>query len=91
MVDLPTATEPASLAPAQPSPEPQRIASAAIVPLREAAEHFAIGRRALDEARAGEILAEELRLSQQALGTITGAVSADDLLGKIFSAFCIGK
>jgi tRNA modification GTPase len=59
--------------------------------LREAADHFAIGRRALEEQRAGELLAEELRLSQQALGTITGAVSADDLLGKIFSAFCIGK
>ena len=59
--------------------------------LRRAAEHFAAGRRALDETRAGELLAEELRLSQQALGKITGAVTADDLLGKIFSEFCIGK
>ena len=59
--------------------------------LRRAAEHFAAGRRALDETRAGELLAEELRLSQQVLGEITGAVSADDLLGKIFSEFCIGK
>ena len=59
--------------------------------LRKAAEHFAAGRRALEEQKAGELLAEELRLSQQALGAITGAVSADDLLGKIFSAFCIGK
>ena len=59
--------------------------------LEEAAGHFASGRRALEEERAGEILAEELRLSQQALGRITGAVSADDLLGKIFSEFCIGK
>jgi tRNA modification GTPase len=59
--------------------------------LRRAAEHFAAGRRALDETRAGELLAEELRLSQQALGEITGAVTADDLLGKIFSEFCIGK
>jgi len=59
--------------------------------LRRAAEHFATGRRALDETRAGELLAEELRLSQQALGEITGAVTADDLLGKIFSEFCIGK
>ena len=40
---------------------------------------------------AGELLAEELRLSQQALGTITGEVTADDLLGRIFSEFCIGK
>ena len=59
--------------------------------LRRANEHFETGRRALEEARAGELLAEELRLSQQALGEITGAFSADDLLGKIFSEFCIGK
>jgi tRNA modification GTPase len=59
--------------------------------LRKAYGHFEAGRRALEEARAGELLAEELRLSQQALGTITGAVSADDLLGRIFSEFCIGK
>ena len=38
-----------------------------------------------------EFLAEELRLAQQALGEITGQVSADDLLGEIFSRFCIGK
>jgi len=34
---------------------------------------------------------EELKLAQQALGRITGAVSADDLLGEIFSRFCVGK
>jgi len=38
-----------------------------------------------------ELLAEELRLAQQALGSITGAMSADALLGEIFSRFCIGK
>jgi tRNA modification GTPase len=59
--------------------------------LRRAAAHFATGRRALDEQRAGELLAEELRLAQEALGEITGAVSSDDLLGRIFSSFCIGK
>ena len=59
--------------------------------LRRANEHFEMGRRALEESKAGELLAEELRLSQQALGEITGAFSADDLLGKIFSEFCIGK
>ena len=42
-------------------------------------------------SRAGELVAENLRLCQQALGEITGAVSADDLLGRIFSSFCIGK
>mgnify|MGYP006198920311 CR=1 FL=1 len=35
--------------------------------------------------------AEELRLAQRALGEITGEFSADDLLGEIFSRFCIGK
>jgi tRNA modification GTPase len=59
--------------------------------LRRASDHFDKGRRALEETRAGELLAEELRLSQHALGEITGAFSADDLLGKIFSEFCIGK
>jgi tRNA modification GTPase len=38
-----------------------------------------------------DLLAEELRLGQQALGEITGEFSADDLLGEIFSRFCIGK
>jgi tRNA modification GTPase len=36
-------------------------------------------------------MAEELRLAQSALGSITGGVTADDLLGQIFSRFCIGK
>jgi len=38
-----------------------------------------------------EFFAEELRLAQEALGTITGRVSADDLLGEIFARFCVGK
>ena len=38
-----------------------------------------------------ELLAEELRGAQQAFSSITGAFSADDLLGEIFSRFCIGK
>lgn len=38
-----------------------------------------------------ELFAEELRLAQQSLSTITGAYTADDLLGEIFSRFCIGK
>ncbi|MDN3555952.1 tRNA uridine-5-carboxymethylaminomethyl(34) synthesis GTPase MnmE [Halomonas maura] len=40
---------------------------------------------------AGELLAEDLREAQQALGEITGEFSADDLLGEIFGSFCIGK
>jgi len=59
--------------------------------LNRAAGHFSAGRKALDESRAGELLAEELRLAQEALGEITGAVSSDDLLGRIFADFCIGK
>jgi len=59
--------------------------------LARAEGHFQAGRRALEKAGAGELLAEELRLSQQALGEITGVVSSDDLLGKIFAEFCIGK
>jgi len=59
--------------------------------LHDAHGHFEAGRAALRDARAGELLAEELRLSQHALGTITGEFTADDLLGRIFSDFCIGK
>jgi tRNA modification GTPase len=59
--------------------------------LQRAADHFAAGRKALEDAGAGEILAEELRLAQQALGQIVGRFTADDLLGRIFSEFCIGK
>ena len=49
------------------------------------------GERQLMEAGAGELLAEELKLCQQALGEITGIFTSDDLLGMIFSSFCIGK
>jgi tRNA modification GTPase len=38
-----------------------------------------------------ELVAEELRLAQQEMATITGGITADDLLGEIFSRFCIGK
>ena len=41
--------------------------------------------------QAGELVAEDLRLAQNSLAEITGAFSSDDLLGKIFSSFCIGK
>ena len=40
---------------------------------------------------AGELMAEELRQAQDSLGQITGKFSPDDLLGEIFSSFCIGK
>ena len=56
--------------------------------LREAAAGLAT---AGHNMQAFELFAEDLRLAQQALGTITGEVTADDLLGQIFSRFCIGK
>jgi tRNA modification GTPase len=59
--------------------------------LRSAAAHFEAGREALAQHRAGELFAEELRLAQAALGEITGEVTSDDLLGRIFADFCIGK
>ena len=46
---------------------------------------------AADEQRRWEFFAEELRLAHAALGSITGEFTADDLLGEIFSRFCIGK
>ena len=59
--------------------------------LAEAADAVARGRAQLVESQSGELLAEELRLAQDALGRISGAVHSDDLLGEIFSSFCIGK
>jgi tRNA modification GTPase len=46
---------------------------------------------AAGELRRWEFFAEELRLAQNALGSITGEFTADDLLGEIFARFCIGK
>lgn len=57
----------------------------------KAAEHLYTGKDQLQSYAAGEILAEELRISQQHLNEITGEFSSDDLLGRIFSSFCIGK
>lgn len=59
--------------------------------LQKSAAHFAAGVDALEQSRAGELLAEELRLAHEALGDITGSFSSDELLGRIFSEFCIGK
>lgn len=54
-------------------------------------EHLQIGEQQLHDNLAGELLAEELRLAHQHLSEITGEFSSDDLLGRIFSSFCIGK
>lgn len=62
-----------------------------VAALQQADHHLAAARKCIEVCRAGELAAEELRLAHQAVGEITGAVSADDLLGKIFAGFCIGK
>jgi tRNA modification GTPase len=59
--------------------------------LQRTQQHLKAADQALRVQRAGEIAAEELRRAQQALGEITGEFSNDDLLGAIFSTFCIGK
>lgn len=59
--------------------------------LRSAREHFEAACRQLREQQAGELMAEELLQVQNALAEITGEFTSDDLLGRIFSSFCIGK
>src|SRR5215469_3701031 len=59
--------------------------------LGHARRQVAEAERRLRETRAGELVAEELRGAQQALNEITGEFTSDDLLGRIFGSFCIGK
>jgi len=59
--------------------------------IEKADEHLQIGKQQLEVYMAGELLAEELRLAQEQLSEITGEFSSDDLLGRIFTSFCIGK
>ena len=59
--------------------------------LRRADEYLRQAETMLVTHHAGELAAEDLRLAQQCLSEITGAFSSDDLLGRIFSSFCIGK
>lgn len=59
--------------------------------LQRAADFTEHARQQLVEVKAGELVAEDLRQAQQALAEITGEFSSDDLLGEIFSSFCIGK
>ncbi|MEQ5835924.1 tRNA uridine-5-carboxymethylaminomethyl(34) synthesis GTPase MnmE [Marinobacter sp. NFXS9] len=62
-----------------------------LVALQQAQASLQQGQAQLEGYGAGELLAEDLRQAQDALGEITGAMTPDDLLGKIFSSFCIGK
>jgi tRNA modification GTPase len=59
--------------------------------IRRARDHVQAGHRCLAQTRAGELAAEELRLAQQALNEVTGEFTSEDLLGRIFATFCIGK
>ena len=59
--------------------------------LARACTHTQEAERLLRERRAGELVAEELRIAQQALNEITGEFTSEDLLGRIFAGFCIGK
>jgi tRNA modification GTPase len=59
--------------------------------LRKGYDYVASALIQLQVSQAGELVAEDLRQAQISLGEITGTVTSDDLLGKIFSSFCIGK
>jgi len=59
--------------------------------IEKADEHLQIGKMQMEVYMAGELLAEELRLAQEQLSEITGEFTSDDLLGRIFTSFCIGK
>ena len=62
-----------------------------ILALEACAEHLQRGREQLEVHGAAELIAEDLRIAHDALGRVTGRLSSDDLLGEIFSSFCIGK
>lgn len=59
--------------------------------LQKALNFVETGQNQLQQYAAGELLAEDLRQAQLALSEITGQFSSDDLLGRIFTSFCIGK
>ena len=59
--------------------------------LRRSFDHFKLGKKAFYDKKDGAIVAEELRLSHDALCEITGEVTNEEILGRIFSEFCIGK
>ena len=58
--------------------------------LTAALDHAKLASNALEPGD-GDIAAEELRLAHTELASLTGRMSADELLGEIFSSFCIGK
>lgn len=77
------------LDPAESSPFSARARHVACI--EQALGHLEAGQAELEATRSGELLAEELRQAADALGEITGRLHSDELLGRIFSSFCIGK
>jgi len=59
--------------------------------LQRAAENLNQAYMVFSETGSGELMAEDLRLAQQHLNEITGEFTSEDLLGAIFSRFCVGK
>ena len=62
-----------------------------LIALGEALKFIEIGKKQLNNTGSGELLAEDLKSAQNNLSSIVGSYSPDDLLGEIFSSFCIGK
>lgn len=62
-----------------------------LIALEQASSCLQTAAQTLQKSKSGELVAEELRRAQDFLGEITGKVSSDELLGHIFSSFCIGK
>ena len=74
------------------SPVKQLARERHLIALRNASRHLDYaGQHAAQTDQSLDLFAEELRLAQVQLSTITGEFSSDDLLGVIFSRFCIGK
>ena len=62
-----------------------------IIALEVAKAHLKKAQKLAEESIDLELIAEELRLSQLVMGSITGELTSDDLLGEIFGSFCVGK
>jgi len=59
--------------------------------LERASQGVEQARRSVEEGRQGELIALDLRIAADALGEITGVITTDEILERIFAEFCIGK
>ncbi|GAA5098759.1 tRNA uridine-5-carboxymethylaminomethyl(34) synthesis GTPase MnmE [Wohlfahrtiimonas larvae] len=62
-----------------------------LIALKESLGHLDVAKKLLNEGHSIDLVAEEIRLAQDDIGLITGRFTTDELLGEIFSSFCIGK